>query len=727
MAYGKMATLLLLALTQPGLGALINDFSTRVNSNCGATNITMLLSQSANVSGKWSPYSISLANLIRMTTDGFDTSYFEGVTIFAFAITIVFIIFTAASLVVFLLFFKWCESCSFQNTTARKVLFGLAAVLAIALVGLSIAIWSLSGKTVRSLDDISCTAALIPDSTVNGVARDGLNFAGLTSIASTLNTLAGEITKLDYLSPQLILANKTSWNTDADRLDASLPMFYTVQSQVKTQNGVGQIDRPASIAAINTNITDAIGVQTAFLSSSLRYLNDSISAAAFFTTVNSAKVAAAISLVSYNLGQVVDSVTETAGNYLNSFDFFVGAGRKGSVAAIVVLCFTVISCVIQAILLYFYTCTGKCAGRRTTSKCLLLLSGACSVLLAIFTLFVLFHAFASGTLCGGLGTLLTMPSFAQFVTDNNLKVGTVSATTGLNNFVTLIDKCAVVGGSGNMASVFEGNSGTTSVFDNVINMINGFKNFNQNRNAFQASNASPSSITTLNSSLDPLRAGETFDFSTVSTGLAAFNTLVSCGGVTYAFSSTTCAGSCTLITSASLYVHNDCSTQKTTAQSMYLNLQKYITEEIAMVDKFREDLGIATSSPIYTPAKLYSTGFNDVLSNASLLDLSVFALTQTLASVNSITTTYTAATNCSLLRKELQLLQGAFCLQGENNNSAFFVVIIITVSALFAFNLIMYFSLRCTGEISDNDTESDSPAKGNQVMNDKDLAKSKQN
>lgn len=727
MAYGKMATLLLLALTQPGLGALINDFSTRVNSNCGATNITSLLSQSANVSGKWNPYSISLANLIRMTTDGFDTSYFEGVTIFAFAITIVFIIFTAASLIVFLLFFKWCESCSFQSTTARKVLFGFAVVLAIALIGLSIAIWALSGKTVRSLDDISCTAALIPDSTINGVARDGLNFAGLTSIASTLNTLAGEITKLDYLSPQLIVANKTSWNTDADRLDASLPMFYTVQSQVKIQNGVGEIDRPASIAAINANITDDIGVQATFLSNSLRYLNDSVSAAAFFTTVNSAKVAAAISLVSYNLGQVVDSVTETATSYLDSFDFFIGAGRKGSVVAIVVLCFTVVSVVVQAILLYFYTCTGKCSGQRTTSKCLLLLSAVCSLLLAIFTLFVLFHAFASGTLCGGLGTLLTMPSFAQFVTDNNLKVGTVSATTGMNNFVTLMDNCAIVGGSGNMASVYEGNSGTTSVFDNVIKMINGFKNFNQNRNAFQASNASASSITTLNSSLNPLRAGETFDFSSVSTGLAAFNSLVSCGGVTYAFSSTACAGSCTLITSSSIYVHNECATQKTTAQNMYLNLQKYITEEIAMIDKFREDLGVASNSPTYTPAKLYSTGFNDVLSNASLLDLSVFALAQTLASVNSITTTYTTATNCSLLRKELQMLQGAFCLEGESNNSAFFVVIIITVSLLFAFNLVMYFSLRCTGEHSDNDTESDSPAKGNQVINDKDLAKSKQN
>lgn len=727
MAHGKLAILLLLVLIQPGLGALINDFSTRVNSNCVATNITSLLSESGSVSEKWAPYSISLANIIRMTSDGFDTSYFEGVTIFAFAITIVFIIFTAFSLVAFLLFFKWCESCSFQSATAKKVLFGIAAVLAVVLVGLSIAIWAVSGKTVRSLDNISCTAALIPDSTINGINRDGLNFAGLTSIASTLTSLAGEITKLDYISPQLILANKTAWNSDADRLDWSLPVFYTVQSQVRTQNGVGQVDRPASIAAINANITNEIGEQASFLSGSLRSLNDSVSAAAFFTTVNSAKVSAAISLVSYNLGQVADAITETAGNYLNSFDFFVGAGRKGSVVAIVVLCFTVISVALQALLLYFYTFTGRCGGRRTTSKWLLLLSGVCSLLLAIFTLFVLFHAFASGSLCGGLGTLLTMPSFAQFVADNNLKVGTVSATTGLNNFVTLMDNCAITGGSGNMATVFEGNSGSTGVFDNVVKMINGLKNYNQNRDAFQAAKVSPTSIAALNASLDPLRAGETYDFAAVSTGLAAFNRLVSCGGVEYSFSQATCQGSCTLITASSVYVHNDCATQKTAAQEMYTNLQKYITEEIAMIDKFREDLGVATNSPTYTPAKLYSTGFNDVLSNASTLDLSVFALAQTLASVNSITTPYTTATNCSLLRKQLQLLQGAFCLEGEGNNSAFFVVIIITVSLLFAFNLVMYFSLRCIGEQSETDTESDSPAKGNQVINDKDLAKSKPN
>lgn len=733
--------LLTLMLLSPGSFCLINDFSERTTSYCSNTDFSNLIPTSDSkraeeVASFSNPYKLSLQNLIRMTTDGFDTGYFEGVSAFALAMTIIFIIFSAAALVLFVVFFFWCKSCPVRNGTGLKVIAGIAMFLGFVLVCLSIALWVLAGRSVRSFRDVKCAAAVIPDSALNGMHKNGLQFAGLNNIASTFSATSSELSNLNFLAPQLNVAKLTPWLNDANRLSASLPVFYSVQSQVKIQNGLGADEAPGTALQLNQNITDAIGAQVGFMTNSLRYLNDSVSVSAYYTAVGTAKVSAAISLVASNIRSIADTLTDTSNTFLSRFDFFVKAGKAGSIVTIVVIVFVFILVVAQAALIFFFVFTGRCSERKAISKWLLAISGLAALILAIFTLLVLISAFASGAVCEGISTLLSLPSFQTFVTENNLKVGTVSATTGVNSLVTLFDNCALQSSSGKIGPIFEGSNGSTSVFEDMVGLINGFKHFSQNRETFRPASASQaSSILELSASLDPLRAGAKLDFPATSTALSAFNAAVACSQVTYSFNANECATGCQVITSSSSFVAPDCVQNKAASSTMYSNLQKYITQEVAMIDRFREDLGMTAASPVYTPSKLYSTAFTDIDSNSSTLDLGLFALKDTLSSVNNIKEDYITSTSCLVFRKQIQMLQGAYCLGSNQNNASFFIVLIITVSLLFAFNGLMYIALRCLGESDEPSilrAKDDEPereireVKLNQVASDKELGKSEE-
>lgn len=729
--------LLTLTLVSSGSFSLINDFSERTATHCSNTDFSKLIptsdaARAQEVASFSNPYKISLQNLIRMTTDGFNTAYFEGVSAFALAMTIIFIIFSAASLVLFVVFFFWCKGCPVRNGTGLKVISGIGIFLSFVLICLTIALWVLSGRAVRSFKDVQCATAVIPDSALNGMHKNGLKFAGLNSIASTFSAISSELPNLNYLAPQLSTAKSTAWLDDASRLLASLPMFYSVQSQVKIQNGLGSDEAPGTALSLNQNITDAIGVQSAFMANTLKYLNDSVTVSSYYTSVGTAKVSAAISLVASNMRSISDTITDTANSFVERFDFFIKAGKTGSIVTIVVVVFILVLVIAQAVFIFFLVFTAKCSERKIISKWILAVTGLAGLILSIFTLMVLINAFASGSVCEGISTLLALPSFQTFVTENNLKVGSVSATTGINGLVALFDNCVIQGATGKIGPIFESSTGNTSVFTDLVAMINGFKHFNQNREILRPASASQaSSMQDLSSSLDPLRSGAKFDFTATSGALLAFNTAVACSQVTYAFNTDSCVG-CQLITSSSSFTAPDCLTNKAAATTMYNNLQKYIAQEVAMIDRFREDLGMVASSPVYTPSKLYATAYSDISSNAATLDLGLFAIKDTVASVNSIEEDYITSTSCLVFRNQIQLLQGAYCLDSNQNSAAFFVVLIVTVSLLFTFNGLMYIALRCLGESDEplslraKDDEPDREVreiKSNQVASDKELAK----
>lgn len=711
--------------------AQTTDFASRVNNYCANTNISALLptsdaDRSAQIAGFRNPYAISLQSLLNMTSGGFNAGNISGVSVFAIVMTIFMIVVAVVSLVLFVLFLQICDTCTTKSELIRKVMC-FAAFGAVGVVGfLGLTLYVLSGRALSHLNEIACAVSLTPDAVVNGRQSDGISFVGLNSLSTTFLALGAELTKLNFIAPQLLNSNKTTWVSDASSMMSSLSVFATTNSKLKIPDGNGGQDVPTSLKQINSNITDAIGTEFDFLSQALRALNDSVAVSAYFTAIGAQKVGAAVNITAANVQQITSTVSSSFDSILNVFDFFLSSGRKGSIVTIVMISLLVGVLALLTILLFFFVCTARCHERRSFAKLLLILSGIFGLLLTIFNLFVFINAFASGTVCAGVDTLMNMNSFDNFTKAYNLSVGSVSASTGINSVVQMIDTCVMAGGSGYLGGLFESGNSTNSIYGNLVSMINGYKFYSQNKAKFDSSLNQSATVSNFSLSFDPLRNGLMYDFDVTSTALGAFNTMVSCSGVTYGFNATTCVSGCTMINSTSVYNHNNCAGNKTTAQTAYTNLQSYITKEIQMIDKLRIDLGLSPVSTTFTPARLYTTSFNDITNNKATLDLSLIALNKTVASVSNVDVTYQTATNCKVFRTQVQILQGAYCLDNNQNNAAFFIVLMISVTLLLLFNCLVYFSLRCMKDQSGVEEErEDSPAKGNQIMQEKDLAKSK--
>ena len=159
------------------------------------------------------------------------------------------------------------------------------------------------------LNEIACAVSLTPDAVVNGRQSDGISFVGLNSLSTTFLALGAELTKLNFIAPQLLNSNKTTWVSDASSMMSSLSVFATTNSKLKIPDGNGGQDVPTSLKQINSNITDAIGTEFDFLSQALRALNDSVAVSAYFTAIGAQKVGAAVNITAANVQQITSTVS----------------------------------------------------------------------------------------------------------------------------------------------------------------------------------------------------------------------------------------------------------------------------------------------------------------------------------------------------------------------------------------------------------------------------------
>lgn len=263
-------------------------------------------------------------------------------------------------------------------------------------------------------------------------------FWGSKPIAATFQSLSEDLTRLNYIAPGLLIANKTNWVGDAERAVSSLSVFHAVNANVKTQNGNGEMEVSQTLSNLTPNITSEIGEEFYFLSNSLRYLNDSVASAAFFTSIGAHKVASAVS------PDDIEHKPDHRSHFSNlridhrqvRFLYRLGKERIGGNHSYHVL------------LLRHRRATHADPNPFYLLEPLRSKEGPQQVpahnighigthIIGLHAL-GLFNAFASGSVCAGIQTLSFHSTLHDFVAQNNLKVGSVSATTGKNGFVEMV-------------------------------------------------------------------------------------------------------------------------------------------------------------------------------------------------------------------------------------------------------------------------------------------------
>ena len=670
--------LILIWMNTSNSDAIINLYQQFCNnSTLGSLNLTDAQRITLRVKGQ--SYFINITAIANVYKN--PSSYnqiLDGGIILIFSIIL--IIITLITLLILFCFCCCCDKVEFSSERTSKICLGISLAFLLITSAMFITSTLYLGQTNNSFQDATCIISKIPYDFVYGYTSTTLQFIGLKALGNILTTLSSDLSNLQSFTSNFNQIINLKLPVGTSQALTSLTSFYNKYTDKTTTDGQGINAVPLSVSSLTNQVNSAIGTELNLYDAAAQILNGAAQAGLDFTqgdstaqtqsTLQSVSVLISNTSVQFvNLSSSLSPVFNGTNKYM-PVALYLTASLGG----------VLITLMIIGLLIMCFTLKKRRNLCRCGVKFCLTLVSLSVFVLAILSLLMFLFSFAVGTVCSTLPVLLNQTNLTTWI--NSFNVSRISLDGSMGD---IVNNCLAYNGTGDLTAMFL-NSG--SVFSQAQGFLTNISQYTNLKNNFTSSGINSLSINATSNFWGLLRDCFVYDQNNVASSLSALNSQVSCNGVNLVLNSINCTAgaSCQQIMNNNNYAPPPCATSASTVINSFNNLRNYCSSESVLLIQMIADLnGTATTTPQAQVTK-YKKDFSIAF---PLFDQVVTAIGSTMASLQSISNSFSASLNCTILRQELLNIEASLCfstsqyIYGFTNFLAWFVL--FTVITLYSF------------------------------------------
>lgn len=592
------------------------------------------------------------------------------------------LIFCLISFIVYLSFCCCCDRASSAAKKTAQICGGISALLLLIYMGFFIASMVYVSRVNSANKSAYCFLASLTKDLLEGVLTPEFQFVGFNNLTTILTSFQTEIASIAAVANDFDAINAKNIPAQTKAALNSLPTFYSKYKDSTTSDGAGAKSRPLTVQNLTANINDFIYTEFQIYDQAANQITQAAQIGKQYVQNNSIKDAQnSIAAIIIEIKDIADKIgifftdAESAVAYYRlsngiSFGFKLGEG---------ILCLVL---GIASLLLIGFMIKNENNKGRIAIKVFLCLLGFLAFVLAIASLVVLCLSATVGSSCKILAAFMSTTNPTAELAKYNLTAdGLVSS---------VLNECMPIGASGNLTNFF---TNGTSIFNSSQQFIDGLAVYQTLKDNLTTYGDYSPSINATVAIWNQFKTSVYPDQTNAIASLAQFNELIKCNGIYYQLNSKTCPDitSCKGIYDTASFSAPSCSANPSSANSLFLNLKAFTTDEDKLLGDMVNDLQGNNPS---TPLSLNAQARTSLKSVVPALDNIQKKLTNTVSLASTFADGFSRSVNCTIIRRELNNLESSLCFDLNKNFYYYAVVGSFQVCFLFLFCWMLCFTLR---------------------------------
>jgi hypothetical protein len=661
-----------------------DDIKAKRQAACQDIDLKVTLRSDAEMDEQREKYSNSFVEtvdlLLDVYTNGDYLKLLDVKLIFMIVITIFFVL-VFISLIIF--FFNICLCCCDGNEKNRSGC--IKCNLAVAFVGLvgfgaccGLMVYYIYGVQV-GMGKINCSLHILTDDVING-NNDYEKYLGFYNISSIIKTYVVDYqTLIDNHVQNFANIKNMSLPSSAQVAYDSIGDFVLNFANRTTHDADGGDPKtPISISEGLDNIKVLAEAEFKATQDVCQIVHDA--AVVGFEQTNSAETSeiktqlvAASELIDGFSTTIYDSFGILGDQYNTVHDYY-DIGQL----SFIIFCFT---CLAIGVSIYVCLCCALKKNKCTKFCCCRIIIAVLGFFTFIFTIF----SFTMGAIT--FGTSASCGLIKQFSTKEGLQKF-VDLFKLEGDMMGILENCILESGTGKLNSIFGGdqtqNINSSSVFTQMESILSVFDQYKTQIDSLDPDNNSLT-LKEYAAQMTKVKTGEVVDHANVAEGLALINSIVSCAGEVYVFSTDLCpsSGTCKVIENVNTYEAPACQTDATKnqqASDMVIKLKVYFPETVQLMTELIDNSFETVNN---TPNKRYKSVVANFRTAVDTFDDIKVDLADTLNMMQD--NTLEDGANCKIMRAEFQTIEEALCFNFVPNMYKFMLVALIGSVLFFSF------------------------------------------
>ena len=609
---------------------------------------------------------------------------------------IIFIILTFISLIVFICL--CCGLCTTdQNRTKPSTALACVAFFLFSILFIVVIVYL--GLSQNKVEDTICAQFKVPSALIDGVDDTRNKFVGLANLKTTLAGLSDSLENSVNVSQHFSNIRNSNPQTRTNDAWNELSNFVEAAKTKKITDAEGLAKTPNSVLEMSKGLTLQIESEFTHIDVVAERLTSAAQEGEQLASSSGSReeIKTMIKEVNVNLQTLIDEVESVAEPGTDNVDTYVDYVLWGYWCVFGFGILLMFLSVVVLVVMCNMCSKDKCWDCLKCGRVLLVFIGFFILMFSIIVFILLIGSASISGFCG----------FVAEINKGNKEI--------LNEFPNLKDNvkdiiktCLYTDSDGDLNDLLiktqsnatplqlSTNFQNTNYLKSVYIFIDGFSSYRNYHNTTSLSSQS-AGIIAQNKIWTNLELAKTFDFDNINSALQDLNNILSCDNKSFQFYPSQCnsAAGCQSIRDTETFTAPSCADAK--ANQLFINLKKYINEEVGLMNFFQESISdennANSAQSKFVLAKNDLNGLNDAVVAIEAEFKEVFK-----NSSERFSAKWRDIDDCRVIRKILLQYEDKTCFE-----FGYYVYILMVISCVMAVLLFLMSwciccGLRSTGE-----------------------------